>query len=99
MLLSQHTPIDARLNTPPFSGSPIEAQSRHLRRMSVGSQVIGALAVGAVAIGAIAIGALAIGRLTIGRSRIRRLEIDELVVGKLRVTDVLETPSEPKPDS
>ena len=66
--------------------------SRQLRSISVGSPVVGALAVGAVAIGALAIGALAIGRLTIGRSRIR-LEIDELVVGKLRVTDVLQTPT------
>jgi hypothetical protein len=30
----------------------------------------------------------------IGRARIRRVEIDELVVGKLRVTEELQVPSD-----
>jgi hypothetical protein len=32
--------------------------------------------------------------LAIGRARIRRIEIDELVVGKLRVTEELQVPSQ-----
>ncbi len=61
-----------------------------------GAQALGALALGALAVGALAVGALAIGRLAIGRARIRRVEIDELVVGKLRVTDELQVPSQPQ---
>ena len=91
--------IDDRLSTPPISTSSRGAQPRQPRSVRVGSQVVGVLAVGAVAIGALAIGALAIGRLAIGRSRIRYLEIDELVVRKLRVTDVLQTPTKPERES
>jgi hypothetical protein len=74
-------------------------RSRELRTMSAPSRAIGALALGAVAIGALAIGALAIGRLAMGRARIRRLEIDELIVRQLRVTEELQVPSKPDPDS
>src|ERR1700674_99419 len=95
MSLPKRVPVDDQPSTPLFSASLSAAQSRQLRSTSVGSRVVGALAVGAVAMGALAIGALAIGRLAIGRSRIRRLEIDELVVRNLRVTDVLQTPTNP----
>jgi len=67
----------------------------HVRASRAGAWAVGAVAVGALAMGALAIGALAIGRLVIGRARIRRLEIDELVVGRLQVTDSVETPSTP----
>jgi hypothetical protein len=73
--------------------------SRELSPVGVPSQAFGALALGAIAIGALAIGALAIGRLAIGRARIRRLEIDELVVRRLRVTEELEVPPTPDPES
>jgi len=64
-----------------------------VKRLAIGAQSVGAFAVGAMAISAFAIGAIAIGRLAIGKARIKRLEIDELGVGKLRLRDVLETPS------
>ena len=81
---------------------PIEApslgsleQSNGAPARAVGAQALGALALGAIAIGALAIGALAIGRLAIGRARIRRVAIDELVVGKFRITEELQVPSQP----
>lgn len=79
--------------------SPGDKESRVLPASAGGARVMGALAVGAVAIGAMAIGALAIGKLAIGRARIRRVEIDELVVGKLRVTEELQMPTPPAPES
>ncbi len=66
-----------------------------VRALKIGALSVGALAVGAFALGALAIGALAIGRLVIGRSRIRHLEIEELIVGRLRVSEALETPGPP----
>ena len=93
MLLKRTRPLEHTSNV-----SQIESMSRDLAPPNVhtprvGVRGAGALAVGALAIGALAIGAVAIGRLVIGRARIRRLEIDELGVGRLRVTDTLETPS------
>ena len=71
----------------------------HARGTTSGARAVGAVAVGALAMGALALGALAIGRLVIGRARIRRLEIDELVVGRLHVTDSVETPNTPRAES
>jgi len=75
------------------------SRSRELPPMGVSSHVFGALALGAIAVGALAIGALAIGRLAVGRARIRRLEIDQLVVRQLRVTEELDVPPKPNPES
>jgi len=69
------------------------------RAPATGAGAVGAWAVGVLAVGALAVGALAIGRLVIGRARIRRLEIDELVVGRLQVTDSVETPGTPRTGS
>jgi hypothetical protein len=93
MPLRTHGPIDHRPNAASVPAVSTESGSRRTRAMSASSQPVSALAVGAIAIGALAIGVMVIGRLTIGRARIRRLEIDELVVRKLRVTDVLQTPT------
>jgi len=68
----------------------------HARAPRTGAGKLGALAVGALAIGAVAFGVIAIGRLVIGHARIRRLDIDELVVGRLHVSDTLETPNTPR---
>ena len=76
-----------------------DLRSRAIRGPSPAAIALGALAVGAFAIGALAVGAVAIGRLNIQRARIRRLEIDELVVRHLRVTEQLQMPSKPEPDS
>jgi len=91
-------PMDRRL-TRSLPQQADVSRSRELPPMGVASHAIGALALGAIAIGALAIGALAIGRLAVGRARIRRLEIDQLVVRQLRVTEELEVPTKPNPES
>jgi hypothetical protein len=88
--------LEIRLNPGPparASDEPAPAQ-----QAATGAQALGAIAMGALAIGALALGALAIGRLVIGRARVHRLEIDDLVVGRLRITESLETPNAPGSD-
>ena len=99
MLLHKTRPVEHKPRNGQLESISNELMPTHVRAPTTGARAVGALAVGALAIGALAIGALAIGRLVVGRARIRRLEIDELVVGRLRVTDQVETPSTPQTES
>ena len=99
MPLHKTRPVEHKPSIGHLDSSSNDLMSTHAQAPTTGARSVGALAVGALAIGALAIGALAIGRLVIGRARIRRLEIDELVVGRLHVTDTLETPSTPRTES
>jgi len=109
MLYSKRRFAGDRSRAHPNSQALSGSDRRYLRSQKIGAQAIGAqaigtsaigtLAVGAIAIGALAIGALAIGWLSIGRARIRRVEIGDLVVRRLRITDELELPEQPKAKS
>jgi len=102
MLLHKTRPVEHKASIGHIDSSSndfVPTHSAHVPSPATGARAVGALAVGALAIGAIAFGALAIGRLVIGRARIRRLKIDELVVGRLHVTDSVETPSTPRTES
>jgi len=99
MLLHKKRPVEHKPDIGQLGSISNDLVPTHVRAPTTGARAVGALAVGALAVGAFAIGALAIGRLVIGRARIRRLEIDELVVGRLHVTDAVETPSTPRTES
>ena len=99
MLLHKTRPVEHKPSIGQRESISNDLMPAHVRAPTTNARAVGALAVGALAIGALAIGALAIGRLVIGRARIRRLEIDELVVGRLRVTNPVETPSTPRTES
>ena len=96
MLLHKKRPAKHKPNIGQLESVSNDLTPTRVRAPTAGGRTVGAVAVGALAIGALTIGALAIGRLVIGRTRIRRLEIDELVVGRLHVTDSIETPSTPR---
>ena len=99
MLLHRTKPVGHKSNFGPIKSTSNDLAPTNVQMSKVGALTVGVLAVGALSIGALAIGALAIGRLVISRARIRRLEIDDLVVGRLHVTDTLETPSTPRTES
>jgi len=96
MLLRKKRPVEHQPGVGQLGSVANAPMPTPVRASTTGARALGAVAAGALAIGAFAIGALAIGRLVIGRARVRRLQIDELVVGRLRVTDSLETPSSPR---
>jgi len=96
MLLRKNRPVEHQPGVGQLGSVANALMPAHVRASSAGAWAVGAVAAGALAMGALAIGALAIGRLVIGRARVRRLEIDELVVGRLQVTDSVETPSTPR---
>ena len=99
MLLHKTRPVEHKPSIGHLNSSSNDLMPNHARSPTTGARSMGALALGALAIGALAIGVLAIRRLVIGRARIRRLEIDELVVGRLHVTDTVETPRSPRTES
>ena len=99
MVLHKTRPVEHKPSIGQLEPISNDLMPTHVRASTTGARAVGALAVGALAIGALAIGVLAIGRLVIGRARVRRLEIDELVVGRLHVTDKLETLSTPRTES
>ena len=99
MLLHKARPVEHKPRIGQHESISGDLMPTHVRASTTGARAVGALAIGALAIGALTIGVLAIGRLVIGRARIRRLEIDEIVVGRLHVTDTLETPSTPRTES
>jgi len=96
MLLRKKSPVEHQPRVGQLESVANKSMPTPVRASRAGAWAVGAVAAGALAMGALAIGALAIGRLVIGRARIRRIEIDELVVGRLRVTDSVETPSSPR---
>ena len=96
MVLHKTRPVEHKPSIGQLEPISNDLMPTHVRASTTGARAVGALA---LAIGALAIGVLAIGRLVIGRARVRRLEIDELVVGRLHVTDTLETPSTPRSES
>ena len=99
MVLHKKRSIKRQPSVSQLESASNDLVSTRVQARTAGAQGLAALAVGALAIGALAVGALAIGRLVIGRARIRRLRIDELVVGKLRVTDSVETPGTSRTES